>query len=108
MNTLKLAQVDFDTLETGTVPALAGNTVGQVIEKFLPYIFAGAGALLFLYLLAGGFAYMTSGGDPKKTSAAQGQITNAIIGILLVLLAFVLVQVVGRIFGLPDFKDIFG
>jgi len=108
MNTLKLAQIDFDSLEGNTTPSLAGDTLGEVINKFLPYVFAAAGALLFIYLIAGGFSYMTSGGDPKKTSAAQSQLTNAIIGIIVVLLAFILVQIVGKFFGLEAFSNIFG
>lgn len=105
---MQLAQINFGQLEQSTGYNFTNADLGNIISRLIPYIFALAGVLLFIYLIAGGFAYMTSGGDPKKAAAAQGQLTNAIIGILIVLLAYVIVQAVGRIFALPDFMDIFG
>jgi len=104
-----LAQIDFNKLEnsTGTF-AFAGGSLGDVINKIIPYIFAFAGVVLFLYLISAGFSFMTSAGDPKKAKEAQTKLTNALIGIVVVLLAFVLVQIVGRFFGLTPFIDIFG
>lgn len=40
---------------------------------------------LFLMLIIGGFRYITSGGDPKATASAGQTITSAILGIILLI-----------------------
>jgi hypothetical protein len=53
-----------------------------------------SGIALLIYLLWGAFDYLTSQGDPDKIKAAQTKITNAVIGIILVIAAFTLFVVV--------------
>jgi len=82
-------------------------TLGEIVSGLLPYLFAGAGLLLLLYLLLGGFQLMTSGGDPKKTQEAKGKITNALVGFIIVFIAYWLVQIVGKILGIEIITSIF-
>ena len=49
-----------------------------------------AGIALFLMLLIGGFKYLTSGGNPESVASAQKTITYAIIGLIIVALAFLI------------------
>jgi len=82
-------------------------TLGEIVSGLLPYLFAGAGLLLLLYLLLGGLQLMTSGGDPKKTQEAKGKITNALVGFIIVFIAYWLVQIVGKILGIEIITSIF-
>jgi hypothetical protein len=82
-------------------------TLGEIVSRLLPYLFAGAGLLLLLYLLLGGLQLMTSGGDPKKTQEAKGKITNALVGFIIVFIAYWLVQIVGKILGIEIITSIF-
>jgi len=82
-------------------------TLGEIVSGLLPYLFAGAGLLLLLYLLLGGFQLMTSGGDPKKTQEAKGKITNALVGFIIVFVSYWLVQIVGTILGIETITNIF-
>lgn len=66
-----------------------------------------AGALLLLYLLAGGIAFMTSGGDPKALESAKKTITNAFIGFFLVFTAYWTVQLVAAVLGLSGVSEMF-
>ena len=70
-----------------------GNVVGVVL--FL------AGIVLFVMFLVGGFKYMTSGADPKAIEAAKGAITQAIMGAVVLILAFVILVIVEKITGVP-------
>ncbi len=79
------------------------TTLGDILTKFLPFLFPLVGLLLFVYLLFGGFSYLTSGGDPKGMEKAQGQITNAIVGFVIVFLAYWLVQIFEFIFNIKVF-----
>jgi hypothetical protein len=103
-----LAQIDFQTLEQETGLRFAGQPIGAIITDLLPYIFAGAGILLLLYLLFGGFQWMTSAGDPKKVEGARNKIMHALIGFVIIFAAFWLVQLAGRVLGLEEITNIFG
>lgn len=100
-----LAQIDFNALRgafpAGSLPARANLTIADIISILLPYLFILAGLMLFIYLILGGFQLMTSSGDPKKTEAAKGKITSAVIGFIIIFISFWLVQILQTIFGLP-------
>ncbi len=77
--------------------------LGSVVTELLKYLFPFAGLLLFAYLIWGGFSYLTSGGDPKSMEQAKGKVTNAIVGFIIVFIAFWLVQLLDFMFGSPGF-----
>lgn len=83
------------------------NTLGGIISAVIPYLFGIAGFLLLLYLIFGGFSYMLSGGDPKATESAKQKITNAVIGFVIIFVAYWLVQILGIILGVKQFGEIF-
>lgn len=68
---------------------------GSVVRSLL----ALAGITLFIMLLLGGFRYITSGGDPKGIEGAQKTITYAIIGLVVILLAFLVLVLIRAITG---------
>jgi hypothetical protein len=90
-------------------PNLFGGsiTLGSIISRALTYIFLFAGIGLLLVLIMSGFSFMTSAGDPKKMEKAKGQLTNALIGFLLIFVSFWLVQAAGYIFGMESITAIF-
>ena len=101
-----LAQIDFTLIQKN---AFAKNTVygasiptdiGTLIGNILPYIFGAAAIALLIYLILGGFQLMTSRGDPKAAQGAQAKITNALIGFLIVIFAYVIVRLFGTILNL--------
>jgi hypothetical protein len=79
-----------------------------IIERALPFVFGAAGLLLLIYIIMGGFQLMFSRGDPKAVAAGWAKVTNAVIGFILVILAFALVSIIGRVFGISVFSTIFG
>ena len=81
--------------------------LGEIVSGLLPYLFAGAGLFLLLYLIFGGFQLMTSAGDPKKMQEAKGKLTNAFVGFIIIFIAYWLVQIVGTILGIEAITNIF-
>jgi len=79
-----------------------GN-IGDIINALIPYIFALAGLVLLFTLILGGFELLTSAGSPKKIESAKAKLTNAVIGFIIVFVAFWLVQILEVIFGLTIF-----
>jgi hypothetical protein len=71
-----------------------GSIVGVVIEVLI--IIAIILALIFLIL--GGVKYITSGGDKGGIDAARGQLIAAIIGLVIALTAFFIINSVLHVF----------
>lgn len=75
----------------GNAAGVQGQTdlptmVGRIINIALGFV----GILLLVYLIYGGFLWMTSGGSEDGAKKAKTMITNAIIGLLIVVAAFAL------------------
>lgn len=76
------------------------RNIGDVVTTALPFVFAFAGFGLLLMILASGFGMLTSAGDAKKMESAQKRLTNAIIGVMLIIGAYWITQLVSTMFGL--------
>lgn len=53
-----------------------------------------AGLVLLVMFLIGGFKYMTAAGDPKAAEAAKGTFTHAIMGLVVLIFAFVILVLI--------------
>ncbi len=54
--------------------------------------------VLFIMFLVGGFYYLTSFGDPEKIKKAQGTLKYAIIGLVLYVSAFLILNIIDILF----------
>lgn len=81
--------------------------IGSIISTLIPYIFYGAGIILFLMIIAGGIELMTSGGDPKKVQLARDRITNAVIGFIIIFVAYWITQIIYKILGVEPRYNLF-
>lgn len=96
-------------IENNALPGFKfkGGTLGDIVSGLLPYIFFFAGFALLLYLIYGGYMLLTSAGDSKKIAGAKGVLTNAIIGFVVIFVAFWLVQIIAIILGLDPILQVF-
>lgn len=83
------------------------GTIGSMVGAAIPFIFAFAGLGLLLMILSSGFTFLTSAGDAKKLEQGKKQLTNAILGFIIIFAAYWVVQIFGIIFGLDVFGQIF-
>lgn len=102
-----LLQINFSYLENLATPNLGSTSLGTIISKLLPYIFGGAGLILLLYLIFGGFEIMLSGGSPERVKSGQARITNALVGFIIIFISFWIVQAVGLLLGLNSVFESF-
>jgi hypothetical protein len=70
------------------------NTVGGVILGLLQMFLGIVGLIAVAMLVYGGFRYITSVGNSEIAQAAKKTITNAIIGLVIIILSFVIVTVI--------------
>jgi hypothetical protein len=71
----------------------------EVLAGLIKSLFSILGILLLLVILYGGFLYMISGGADEKVDTAKKTILNGVIGIVIILLSFSLVNFVFAQFG---------
>ena len=74
------------------------NTVTKVIGNSLTIMFIIAAILAVIYLILGGIQWIQSGGDKQKVAQARNRITYAIIGLVVALCGFFIINVVGYFF----------
>lgn len=74
------------------VPAIAGRVALAVVEILLRVAVFAAMA----FVLYGGFRYITSQGEPDATKSARQTIQNALIGMVIALLASAIVAFIAR------------
>ncbi len=65
-------------------------TVGKVIQIFLGFL----GIIAVVLILFAGFLWMTAGGDSGKVDKAKDYIKNAVIGIVIILSAYIITSYV--------------
>lgn len=83
------------------------TSLGGIISRLNTFVFPLAGMLLLVFLVVSGFQYMTSQGDPKALSAAKGRLTSAVIGFVIIFIAFWVVQFIAMMLGLPTILTVF-
>ena len=66
------------------------ETIGLIVNWILGFM----GLIVFLIFLAAGFEYATAGADETKTGNATKRMTNAVIGLIIIFLAWILSGVV--------------
>lgn len=84
-------------METSQIPipkppyAAAGDLMG-VITNISNSLLLLVGIVAVLFLILGGFQYITSAGNPENINKAKTTITYTIIGVLITLLSYAVVK----------------
>jgi len=73
----------------------AGDVISSIISIFIIISFIAA----FFFLLQGGFQWVSSGGDEGKVESARNRITQAIIGLVIVVAVWALFGLVEDFLG---------
>jgi len=76
------------------------TSIGSIISFLLPYILVLAGLVMFIFLIIGGLGLMTSAGNPEKMKAAQGKITSAVIGFVIIFISYWLARILEILLGI--------
>jgi hypothetical protein len=75
-----------ETLTKEYIPQIIGNVIKVLIEF--------SWVVCFIFIIIGGYHYLTSGGNEEKASTAKATLTWAIAGLIIALGAFALVSYV--------------
>ena len=86
------------------VNPIRGFTAVQYINRIIPILillaFVLCAVVFVIILIYGGIQYITSGGDKGKLEGARGRIINAITGLIVLLILWLILQLINTIFGI--------
>lgn len=71
----------------------------QVVRGIIKFILLLAFVIAFIMLLVGGIRWIMAGGDEKSVEKARNTITAALIGLVVILVAYALIRIVEIFFG---------
>lgn len=83
-------------------------TLQCVIPLFQNIVFwaiALSGITAVIFIIFAGFKYITSRGDAKQVEGARKTLTFAIVGLILVLSAFLIIVLIGKITGVTCIQN---
>ena len=86
----------------GTADSFGFDSLGQAVSTIISVIFFVAALAAFFFILWGAVSYVTAGDDSSKTDAARKRITNAVVGLILVALVYVIWLIVAQIVGVDN------
>lgn len=91
---------------TITISAPSGIPTGglsdkgsSIINLVIQFIFVGAIALTIIFIMLSGIEWITSGGDEKKIEKAKGRLTYSIIGLIVILGSFFIINSIITLLG---------
>lgn len=82
-------------------------TAGSLFTNIVRALLAVAAIVFLVIIVWGGFLYLNSGGNPDNTERARGNITGAIIGLLIVVVSFAIIELLLSLTIFGDFENIF-
>lgn len=87
--------------------------IAELIGRILNLAFMIGGVVLLAMIIISGIQWMTAGGDKQALSSAQGRLTSAIVGFIILASAFAIINFIGNVLnieflqarpGLPGFR----
>ena len=92
---------EFLCKESLTGPEV-GNRLNTVISGLIGFLTTIAGLWLIFQLIVAGYQWINAGGDKNNIEAAQKKIYHSLIGLIVVVLAWVIIGIIGTLLGLDD------
>lgn len=91
---------DINLQPQGQFSPLGGITFSEFVSAAITLLIVAAAILFVLSLIIGGIRWILSGGDKARNESARSQIVHALIGLVIVLAAWAIVQLVSAFFNI--------
>lgn len=85
-------------LNSGSCIGQQYSSFGQLATFVLQLLLAVGGLVFFFMLVFGGIRYITAQGDEKAVQSARSTLTNAGVGLLLIIIALVIIRLIASKF----------
>lgn len=91
--------LDAKAKQYGFEDQMGGKDIPQLVARIINWILPLTGSLLLVMFLYGGFLWMTAAGEADKVKKATQTMTNAVIGMVIVIGAYAIVYNLTSKFG---------
>lgn len=88
---------DGDVAQISCLVPLFSNVVRAALQL--------AGVVLFILFVYAGFNFLLSGGDPKRLQQARSTLTYAIIGLVVIVVSYLIIQLISTITGVQGLNQ---
>lgn len=112
------ADIPLGTGITGTGPfqtvldrGATQTQLGTLLSNLITTLTVVGSLAFVVYFTLGGLKWIIAGGDKAKVSEAQTSMTQAAIGLIVIVVSFFIIGIVGAVLGidiLNPFKTLFG
>lgn len=103
-NSLLLAQLNPEVLNEAYLnelgketPVLEEGDLVKILFSIIQYLLGFIGVIAVVVIIAGGYLWMTAGGNEEKVKKAKEILLNGLIGLGVILVAFLIVRFVIRL-----------
>ncbi len=73
------------------------TSVPQIFKTIINWALGIAFGVAVIFLIVGGFRYITAGGNEESVEKGKSSVINALIGIVIIVLSYVIVNVVANL-----------
>jgi len=83
-----LVNSEFDYVQEGVTGSSSSDTVENIVINFIQILLGFLGLIFVVLIIWSGFQWMTAGGNSSAIDAAKKRLTNAVIGLFIILAAY--------------------
>ena len=96
---------DGECIAVDTAVGIINTEPQGFVRSIFTLVLGLSGGIALILIIISGYKFMTSQGNPEKTKEATERLTSAIIGLLFIIFAFVILEIVGvDILKIPGFS----
>ena len=85
---------------TGTEPKGATESLTKIFNNVFGVLTLVGGLMFIVYFLLGGIQWITSSGEREKVEKSKKQMTNAAIGLIIVVASYSIAFIIGKVLGI--------
>src|SRR3989338_986066 len=90
-------------VQIGQVATL--SCIPAIIANLVTALFVFAGLICLVLIIASGYKFINSAGDPKRLGSARDTLIHAILGLLIVIFSFFIINLISIITSVPCIKS---
>jgi len=95
---IKPVFAEVDLTSTTVNPIAKYSSIDKFTNLFVPLMIIFAGLSTLAMLLYGAYMFLTSEGNAEKLKKAQNTLFYSVLGLLLVVFAFIITKIIGFLF----------
>jgi hypothetical protein len=85
----------------GTGNISDATSLSQLLPMIIELLLGIAGGVAVIFVIIGGYQYITSGGNEESAEKGRKTLTNAVIGIVIIVLSYAIITVIANLVSTP-------